>query len=114
MLSAFMSPPDIDGRVDLETAERLVAEAVVRATAGDDKTAAIVKARVDIAHRRASRHNLLLGLGVALAFVAFAATGLLIWDSQQRAGVLTDEAGLGRPAARDLKRGEPLDWEMVG
>jgi S1-C subfamily serine protease len=99
MLSASMSPPDTDGRVDLETAERLVAEAVVRATAGDDKTAALVKARVDVAQRRASRNNLLLSVGVGLAFVAFLGAAAVIWDSQRRAGVLTDEAGLGRSAA---------------
>lgn len=95
--------PDRDGRVNLQTAERLVAEAVVRATSGDDKTASIVKARVDVAQRRTSRNNLLLSMGVALAFVSFLATALLIWDSQRRAGVLTDEAGLGRTAASKPK-----------
>ena len=96
-------PPDADGRVDLQTAERLVAEAVVRATAGDDKTTSIVKARVDAAQRRASRNNLLLSLGIALAFVAFLGTAASIWDSQRRANVLTDEAGLGRAAASKPK-----------
>jgi len=106
MLPASMAAPlapDPDGRVDLETAERLVAEAVVRATAGDDKTAAVVKARVDLAQRRASRNNLLLSLGVAVVFVSFLGAGALIWDSQRRAGVLTDEAGLGRIAASKPK-----------
>ena len=98
------SLPDADGRVDLETAERMVAIAIMRATAGEDKTPAIVAARVDRAQRRASRHNLALGLGLGLTFVALVVTAASIWQATRRAGQLTSEAGMGR--ATRLPRGE--------
>jgi S1-C subfamily serine protease len=100
-----LGPParvaDADGRVDLETAQRIVAEAVERATAGEDRTASIVADKVRAAGRRASRSNLLLTLGLCVAFAALLVTAAFVWSSQRRAGVLTSEAGLDRtPGAR--------------
>jgi S1-C subfamily serine protease len=90
-----ISGPDSEGRVDLATAERLVTEAVTRATAGDDQTHAIVATRVAKLQRRASRNNLLLSIGLGVTFVALLGSAVLIWDAQRRAGQLTSEAGMG-------------------
>ncbi len=95
--------PDAEGRVDLETAQRMVADAVVRATSGDDKTADVVAARVKAAQKRASRNNTLLALGVVATFVALAGAALVTWDSQRRAGHLTEEAGLNNPTPVQVK-----------
>jgi S1-C subfamily serine protease len=86
------------GGVDLETARRMVADAMARAAAGtgDDKTAAIVAAKVAAAQRHASRNNALLTLGLGATFVALLITGAVVWESQRRAGVLTSEAGFDR------------------
>ena len=89
---------DQDGKVDLETARRIVADAVERATASDDKTAAIVSERVRAAQRRAAWSNRLLTAGVCVAFAALLVTAFFVWRSQRRAGVLTTEAGLDKPA----------------
>src|SRR5262249_5388205 len=90
--------PDAEGRVDLQTAERMVADAVMRATANDDKTAAIVAAKVGAAQKRAARNNLMLTIGLGVAFLALLFTAASIWESQRRAGVLTGEAGIGKSA----------------
>jgi V8-like Glu-specific endopeptidase len=95
--------PDAQGRVDLATAERIVAWAVARATAQDDKTASIVATKVKAAQRRAARYNLLLTLGILVALVAFAGTGYFVWQAQRRAAELTREAGIGTSPASKPK-----------
>jgi S1-C subfamily serine protease len=90
--------PDSEGRVDLATAERLVTEAVMRVTTGEDKTNAIVAARMKALGKRATRNNRILSAGLALTFVALVATSLAIFQSQRRAGALASEAGLDRNA----------------
>lgn len=90
------APMASDHRVDVETARRLVQAAVLQAAAREDRAAEIVAARVDAATRRATRTNRILGAGVALAFVAAVAAGVLVWRSQRAAQVLAAEAGIGR------------------
>ena len=97
------SGPDAEGRVDLETAQRMVSEAVLKATAGDDKTAEVVAARVKAAQRRASRNNAILALGVVVTFVALAGAGLVTWESQNRAEHLKTEAGLNHGPVEKIK-----------
>jgi V8-like Glu-specific endopeptidase len=96
MAGTPLPPADAQGRVDLATAERIVADAVTRATAQEEKTAAIVAAKVKEAQRKAARNNRLLTLGVLIALVAFAGTGYFVWQAQRRAGQLTSEAGIGK------------------
>jgi S1-C subfamily serine protease len=98
--------PDSEGRVDLETAHRIVAEAVVRATSSPDRTAAVVAAKVGAAQKRAARHNRLLALGFALTLAALVASGAAVWEAQRREAQLTSEAGLGRGEARGKIKGE--------
>jgi S1-C subfamily serine protease len=104
MIPASMPPPapprpnapDADGKVDLETAQRMVADAVVRATAGDDKTAAIVAARVGAAGRRAAWSNHLLKIGLLVTFVAMVAAAADMWDSHRAATVLAGDVGIDK------------------
>lgn len=92
---------DADGRVDIETAQRMVQDAVMRAVRREDGAAAMALARAAQARRRAARHNLVLALGAAAALVAVAATAIVTHRSGQAANALAREAGLGRaPAAR--------------
>ncbi|WP_437679884.1 S1 family peptidase [Sorangium sp. So ce131] len=93
--------PDADGRVDVETAQRIVRDAVVRAVQREEKAVALVRARADEARRKVARHNLLLGLGVAAALVAVAVAGVVAFRSRRAADALAREVGLGlAPAAR--------------
>ncbi|WP_438019265.1 serine protease [Sorangium sp. So ce315] len=93
--------PHADGRVDVETAQRIVRDAVMQAVQRDDKAIALVRAKADEARRRVARHNLLLGLGVAAALVAVAVAGVVAYRSRRAADALAAEVGLGRaPAAR--------------
>ncbi|WP_437289959.1 S1 family peptidase [Sorangium sp. So ce406] len=93
--------PDADGRVDVETAQRIVRDAVVQAMQREEKAVALVRAKADEARRRVARHNLLLGLGVAAALVAVAVAGVVAYRSRRAADALAAEVGLGRaPAAR--------------
>ena len=94
------NPPDGDGRVDLDTARRMVAEAVVRATAGDDKTTAIVAARVQEAGRRAARHNRMLKAGLVVTFVATIAAAARMWESHRAASALANDVGIDRGPAK--------------
>jgi hypothetical protein len=95
------NPPPHDGRVDLATARRMVQEAVVRATAAPDKTAAVIAARVEAATRRAARINMLLTLAVVGTLIAAGVASFTVYKSQQAARVLANETGLDRaPAAR--------------
>ncbi|MGK3995752.1 S1 family peptidase [Sorangium sp. So ce1024] len=93
--------PHADGRVDVETAQRIVQDAVMKAVRRDEKAIALVRAKADEARRRVARHNLLLGLGVAAALVAVAVAGVVAHRSRRAADLLAAEVGLGRaPAAR--------------
>ncbi|WP_437783545.1 S1 family peptidase [Sorangium sp. So ce1097] len=93
--------PHADGRVDVETAQRIVRDAVMQAVQRDEKAVALVRAKADEARRRVARHNLLLGLGVAAALVAVAVAGVVAYRSRRAADALAAEVGLGRaPAAR--------------
>ncbi|MGK3965314.1 serine protease [Sorangium sp. So ce118] len=95
--------PDADGRagVDVETAQRMVRDAVVQAMQREDKAVALVRAKADEARRRVARNNLLLGLGVVAALVAVAVAGVVAYRSRRAADALAREVGLGRaPAAR--------------
>lgn len=93
--------PDADGRVDLATAQRLVAEAVQRETAGDDKAPAIVAAKVAAAQRRTARHNLALTVGLFASFLAVLGTAASIWQSQSAADALGKDIGVDKkPGSR--------------
>ncbi|WP_236644557.1 S1 family peptidase [Sorangium cellulosum] len=93
--------PDADGRVDVETAQRIVRDAVVQAMQREEKAVALVRAKADEARRRVARHNLLLGLGVVAALVAVAVAGVVAYRSRRAADALAREVGLGvAPAAR--------------
>lgn len=95
--------PDADGRVDLDTAQRIVADAVMRATASEDKTTTVVAARVKAAEKRAARHNLLLTLGLCVTFAALLGTALTIWDSHRRASALKSDVGIDRTPTKQVK-----------
>jgi hypothetical protein len=98
---AVPPPPAGDGTVDLDTAQRIVADAVRQATSGDDKAQAIVAAKVRAVERRGARSNVLLTLGLVGTFVVLLATAAFVWDAQRRADLLTTEAGIDKaPAAR--------------
>ncbi|MGK4006371.1 serine protease [Sorangium sp. So ce1036] len=93
--------PDADGRVDVETAQRIVHDAVVQAMRRDEKAVALVRAKADEARRKVTRHNLLLGVGVTAALAAVAVAGVAAYRSRVAADALAREVGLGRsPAAR--------------
>lgn len=85
--------------MDLATAQRIVQSAVVEAVQREDKAAAIVRAKAASATRRAARVNLLLGAGVAVAFVAVLVAAAVTYRAQKAAQVLSAEVGLGRPSA---------------
>lgn len=88
--------PDAEGRVDLETAERIVSEAVRRETAGDDKTAAIVAAKVAAAQKRSARYNVVLTAGLLLVFAAMVVTAASIWQSHRAATALGADIGIDK------------------
>lgn len=99
ILAQAQSPrgaPDAEGRVDLETAEAIVSEAVRRETAGEDKTPAIVAARVAAARRRTGRMNLALTVGLLVVFVAMVVTAGTIWQSQQAVSALGNDIGIDK------------------
>jgi hypothetical protein len=85
-----------DGRVDVETAKRVVKAAVLRTAGGEDKTEAMVRAKVQAAERRAARFNMLLTFGVLGAFIAVAFAGWVVYKKRAAAAVLVAETGLGR------------------
>jgi S1-C subfamily serine protease len=87
--------PDAEGRVDLETAQRLVHAAVIEAAARDDKTGEIVAARVGAARRRGARANALLTIGLLLALGGTLLAAVMVFRSQQAAQVLATETGIG-------------------
>jgi V8-like Glu-specific endopeptidase len=95
--------PDAEGRVDLATAERIVADAVRRATAGDDKTAAIVSAKVQAAEKRTARYNLALTAGLLLVFAAMVVTAASIWQSQRAASALGTDIGIDKTPGKKPK-----------
>lgn len=85
-----------DGKVDVETASRVVKAAVLRAAGSEDKAEAIVRRKVQAAERRAARFNMLLTLGVVGAFLAVAFAGWVVYRKRTAAAVLVAETGLGR------------------
>ena len=99
--------PDADGGVDLETAHRIVAEAVQRETAGDDKTAAIVAAKVTAAQRRSGRKNLALTLGLLAVLTAMLVTTVSVWQSQRAASSLGSDIGIDRTPVKQPKGAIP-------
>lgn len=86
---------DADGRVDLETAQRIVRDAVVLAMQQEDKAAALVRAKAAEASRKVARQNLVLGVGVAAALVAVGVAGVITYRSRSAADALAREVGLG-------------------
>lgn len=88
--------PSADGKVDVDTAARVVKAAVLRATGSEDKTHAIVRQKVQAAERRAARFNMLLTLGVVGAFVAVLFAGWVVYRKRTAAKVLVAETGLDR------------------
>ncbi|HVK66629.1 MAG TPA: serine protease [Polyangium sp.] len=91
---------DADGRVDVATAQRIVENAVARATSGPDKSASIIDAKVAEATRRGARLNVLLAFGVAVTLVALGVAAVVVYRSQRAAAILAAEAGLdARPVA---------------
>jgi V8-like Glu-specific endopeptidase len=88
-----------DKRVDLATAERIVAEAVARATDEPGKVQGMVAARVEQARRRATRDNVLLTLGFLVTFGALLATAVYLWHSRRAAAQLAAQLGVDRPPA---------------
>lgn len=92
---------DVEGRVDLETAARLVRAAVERDARPHDRAAAIIKRRVGEAKRRAAIRNLLLALGVLASLGASIVAAALVYRSQRAAAALAEEAGMkSAPVAR--------------
>jgi hypothetical protein len=91
---------DADGRVDVETAQRMVQAAVLDAVQREDKAASIVQQKTTAASRRAARINLVLGLGISAALVAAAAAALAMYRSRKAADALSSEIGLGGSARR--------------
>lgn len=89
---------DADGRVDLQTAQRIVQAAVMQAVQREDKAAAIVREKAAAATRRAARNNALLGLGVAAALVAVVVAAAATYRSRKAAEVLSSEIGAGASA----------------
>jgi S1-C subfamily serine protease len=88
--------PDAEGRVDLETAQRLVHAAVIAAASRDDKTSEIIAAKVGDARRRGARANGLLTVGLLLALAGTLLAAVMVYRSQQAAQVLATETGIGR------------------
>ncbi|MFT3771295.1 MAG: trypsin-like peptidase domain-containing protein [Minicystis sp.] len=95
-MPAVAAGADADGRVDLATAERIVAEAVRRETAGDDKTATVVAAKVAAAQRRTARYNLALTVGLSVVFVSMVVTAASIWRSHAAVDSLGKDIGIDR------------------
>jgi S1-C subfamily serine protease len=87
--------PDAEGRVDLETAQRLVHAAVIEAAAREDKTGEIIAARVGAARRRGAAANALLTIGLFLALGGTLVAAVMVYRSQQAAQVLAKETGIG-------------------
>ncbi len=91
---------DVEGRVDLATAQRIVENAVEHATRGTDQRASIVESKVAEATKRGARLNALLAFGVALTLVALGVAALAVYRSKRAAAILAVEAGLSeRPVA---------------
>ena len=90
--------PEQDGRVDLETAQRIVQAAVLQATSRDDPTSRIVADKVDRARRKASRANTLLTAGIGLAIMGSFVAAYFIWNAHRQAQILAVEAGLDSTA----------------
>lgn len=88
--------PDAEGRVDLETAKRMVEAAVLRANAGSghDKAGEIVRVKLTAARRTAARNNAFLTLGVVLALGCTMIAAVLVWRSQRAARALATEVGI--------------------
>lgn len=95
---------DAEGRVDLDTAQRIVQAAVIQATASKANQAeGIVAAKVIAAQRRASRVNALLTIGVVVALGATALAGFLVYKGQRAASALVKETGIGKaPVAQPV------------
>jgi V8-like Glu-specific endopeptidase len=94
---------DADGRVDLETAARLVRAAVLQDGLPHDRAAAIIEHRVGEAKRRAAIRTWLLALGVLVSLGATLVAAALVYRSQRAAAALAEEAGMkGAPAARPV------------
>jgi len=85
-----------DGRVDVETAKRLVKAAVLRSAGSEHKAEAIVRAKVQAAERRAAKLNMLLTLGVVGAFFAVVFAGWVVYRKRAATAVLVAETGLDR------------------
>ena len=96
-------PVDAEGRVDLETAARLVRAAVERDARPHDRAAALIKRRVGEAKRRAAIRNLLLALGVLASLGATIVAATIVYRSQRAAAALAEEAGMkSAPVARPV------------
>lgn len=91
--------PDAEGRVDLETAQRLVHAAVLHAASREDKTAQIVEAKVAAARKRGAAANALLTLGLFVALGATLVAAVMVYRGQQAAQVLAAETGIGKTKA---------------
>jgi V8-like Glu-specific endopeptidase len=98
---------DADGRVDLDTAQRLVADAVVRATSGDDKTATVVAARIAAMQQRAARNNLLLTAGLLVTMAALVVTAASIWEGHRASSALATDVGIDRAPVKGPKGSIP-------
>lgn len=85
-----------DGKVDIETAKRIVASAVMRASPRrEDKTDAIVRQKVLAAQKKAARHNLFLSVGLAAAFAAVLVAVWVVYKKRTAAAVLAADTGIG-------------------
>jgi S1-C subfamily serine protease len=102
----ILSPPlhavvtDRDGRVDLATAQHLVEKAIVNASRGNDKSRAIIEAKVHEAIRRGARTNAVLTAGILVTLLALGFAGLAVYRSKRATNVLATEMGFSqKPAA---------------
>lgn len=88
--------PSEDGKVDLQTAERIVQSALLHHTSRPGKTRAIISQKVQQAQARAALNNRFLTLGVMAALFAVSIAAWVVYKKRKAEAVLASETGLNR------------------
>ncbi len=88
-----------DGKVDLETAQRIVQSAVLHHLQPRGKTKAIIHGKVQEAQARAARNNRLLMLGVLVSLFAASIAAWVVYRKRKAETILAQETGLDRAPA---------------
>jgi hypothetical protein len=99
LLGPVGARPDDDGRVDLATAQQLVASAVAQNRRPERPTALVVAQKVQAATRGGRRWLKLLTLLAFASILALFAAIVYVYRSNQAADILASEVGLGKKAA---------------